>query len=798
MSQVDSSSAKKSTELTLIDRLSRLSYQQTLKLLGSEGPKLLRAGDSWDFRIEEDVCLSEDLFRLKFPLAPGETESPPVVTISLMDTSNGRLQWHCTVCESLCEHVGAAFSFILDEKMTLGLAAPPPERVPVESLSERELIERAIEERRERARTERMIVKSAEPEQPWTDYAVSNTSSGKTYRVAVRGRELGDSYCACPDFRTNTLGTCKHILHVLAKLKRRFTETELKRPYHRRTIGVHVQYRDQATLRLLLPERLDPEASEVLGKLRDRDIEDVPDLLKRIQHLERRGHTINIYPDAEEFIQRRLLQDRIARRVAEIRRQPESHPLRRELLKAELLPYQLDGIAFAAGAGRAVLADDMGLGKTIQAIGVSELLVREVGISKVLVICPASVKSQWRNEIRRFCDRDCQLIVGSIASRGAQYANDCFFTVCNYEQVLRDILSIERVNWNLIILDEGQRIKNWEAKTSRVIKGLRSQFALVLSGTPLENRIDELYSVVQFIDDRRLGPAFRFYNRHRVVEENGKVLLFSEWTTMLDLIEPLLEKRRLHFVRLDGSVPQKLRQGLVQEFQSNPGCRLFLTTNAGSTGLNLQAANTVINVDLPWNPAVLEQRIARAYRMGQEQPVQVFVLITEDTIEEKLLATLSAKHDLALAALDAESDVDKVDLAGGIEELRRRLEVLLGARPEAPSDQSLRRESELAVARAAGERHARRERLAVSGGHLLSAAFQFLGELLPAPSDSSESTAATTALAATLKQNLTDLVEPDDRGRPCLTFALPDATALDGLTNVLARLLVRTQSANGL
>src|SRR6267142_2623282 len=395
MSQVDSSSAKKSTELTLIDKLSRLSYQQTLKLLGSDGPKLLRAGDSWDFRIEEDVYLNEDLFRLKFPLASGETGCPPGGTISLMDPSNGRLRWNCTVCESLCEHVGAAFSFILDEKMTLGLAAPPPERVP------------------------------------------------------------GDSYCSCPDFRTNTLGTCKHILHVLAKLKRRFTETELKRPYHRRTIGVHVQYRDQATLRLLLPERLDPEASEVLGKLRDRDIEDVPDLLKRIQYLERRGRTINIYPDAEEFIQRRLLQDRIARRVAEIRRQPESHPLRRELLKAELLPYQLDGIAFAAGAGRAVLADDMGLGKTIQAIGVAELLVREAGISKVLVICPASVKSQWRNEIRRFCDRDCQLIAGSIASRGAQYANNCFFTVCNYEQVLRDILSIERVNWDLIILDEG-------------------------------------------------------------------------------------------------------------------------------------------------------------------------------------------------------------------------------------------------------------------------------------------------------------------------------------------------------
>ena len=85
-------------------------------------------------------------------------------------------------------------------------------------------------------------------------------------------------------------------------------------------------------------------------------------------------------------------------------------------------------------------------------------------------------------------------------------------------------------------------------------------------------------------------------------------------------------------------------------------CRFFITTNAGSTGLNLQAANTVINVDLPWNPAVLEQRIGRAHRMGQKQPVQVYVLVTEQTIEENLLTTLSAKKDLALAALDPESD----------------------------------------------------------------------------------------------------------------------------------------------
>src|SRR5437867_9490469 len=287
----------------------------------------------------------------------------------------------------------------------------------------------------------------------------------------------------------------------------------------------------------------------MLEDLRGRDIDDVSDLLRRIQGLERQGRSVNIYPDAEELIHQRLHQGRLAKLVAEIRQDPAGHPLRTELLKVPLLPYQLDGVAFAAGAGRVVLADEMGLGKTIQAIGAAELLAREAGISKVLVVCPVSVKSQWRNEIGRFCARDCQLISGAIASRGSQYANDCFFTVCNYEQVLRDILSIERVNWDLIILDEGQRIKNWEAKTSRVIKGLRSRFALVLSGTPLENRLDELYSVVQFIDDRRLGPAFRFYNRHRIVDEKGKVLGYKNLGDLRENLRPVLLRRTRESVR---------------------------------------------------------------------------------------------------------------------------------------------------------------------------------------------------------------------------------------------------------
>ncbi len=215
----------------------------------------------------------------------------------------------------------------------------------------------------------------------------------------------------------------------------------------------------------------------------------------------------------------------------------------------------------------------------------------------------------------------------------------------------------------------------------------------------------------------------------RLFQEQGrKVVLFSEWTTMLDLIEPMLDARRLRYVRLDGSVPQKQRQQLVNEFQANSNCKLFITTNAGSVGLNLQAANTVINVDLPWNPAVLEQRVGRAHRMGQKRPVQVYVLVTEETIGDNLLATLAAKRDLALAALDADSEVDAVDLVSSIEDLKQRLEVLLGAKPEAPIDESARQRAEQEA-----RQLAQRDRVAAAGGELLGAVFRFLGQLLPEP-----------------------------------------------------------------
>jgi hypothetical protein len=877
--------------IPLRDRLSHLTYRQASKLLGPEGEQLIRQGGKYDFNIEEQVAWGEDLLRINLGDA--------LVTFSVRSEKPKTLGFTCSKCAKACEHLGAAFSLILEEKLALGLSAPPPEKVPVESLSDEELVRLAIEDRAERAKTEKMSLRSTDGHELWTDYTVTNRSSGKTYRVALRGWERGDSYCSCPDFRKNTLGACKHILYALSTAKKRFPKSVLEKPYQVTALAVHLRYGEETELRVLVPDGLDNQVMALLHPFMNRPIKKVRDLVECIRQIEFLEHDVTVYPDAEEYIHRALYRDRIEKKVAEIRRDPKNHDLRKTLLKAELLPYQLDGVAFAVGAGRAVLADDMGLGKTIQGIGVAEMLCLEAGISRVLVICPASLKSHWQQEIERFSGRSCQLILGSAKERTAQYGNDCFFTICNYEQVLRDLLAIERTKWDLIMLDEGQRIKNWEAKTSQVIKALKSPFALVLSGTPLENRLDELFSVVEFIDDRRLGPAFRFYNRYRVVDEKGKVLgyknlddlrerlkpvllrrtrktvmtelpsrttevrrippteeqldlhhgqmkiiskiiskryisemdllrlqkalllcrmaanstflvdkvapgyssklvefenlidqlieeedrkivLFSEWTTMLNLIEPILSKRRLNFVRLDGSVPQKKRQGLISQFQRERNCKLFITTNAGSVGLNLQAANTVINVDLPWNPAVLEQRISRVHRMGQKKPVQAFLLVTEETLEEKLLGTLSAKHALAMAALDPDSRVKAVDLASGMEELKRRLEVLLGTKPDAALDESRKREVEKEA-----EGLARKEKVAAAGGQLFGAAFAFIGEIF----SQKEETEEAAQMAALFRKRLSECMERGEDGRLKMTITLPDESVLNNMAKSLAQVL---------
>jgi len=886
--------------LTLRDRLSRLTYKKAVKLLGKRGESLLRAGGKYEIDVYSQIEMSRDSFRLHLPDC----------TVSIVDDSfaEGKMRLICSDCNHYCEHMGALVSTVLEQKSELEFSIPAADEVEHSTLTEEELVERELKRREDRAERERMVVRTSDKSNPWCDYIVTSKETGKSYRVAIRGLERGQGFCTCPDFRKNTLGICKHILRVNKRVREKFTSQKLSRPFIPAHFAVYLSYDKELSLYLQAPPKVSERENRLFSSWlkSTTPIHNVPVFLKAVKQHLAGGGDILIYPDAERYINEVMHSIKMDKLVSEMRKKKKTHPLRKTLLKTELLPYQLDGIAFAAGAGRAVLADDMGLGKTIQAIGVSELLFRECSIRRVLVVCPTSLKSQWRNEIHRFCDKSVELVIGSALERQEQYTNSAFFTVCNYEQVLRDIQYIERNQWDLIILDEGQRIKNWESKTSQTIKALRSPYALVLSGTPLENRLEELYSVIEFIDDRRLGPDFRFQHSHklvdiygkpvgyrnleklrktikplllrrtrsevmrqlpsrtidtiritpteeqldinnaqmkivanivskqhlrevdllrmqkallaarmaadstylntkshpsyssklerltellpRLVKEKGrKTIVFSEWTTMLDLIEPILKKSKISFVRLDGSVPQKKRQAIVSSFNTDENVRFFLTTNAGSTGLNLQAANTIVNVDLPWNPAILEQRIARAHRMGQEKPVYVYLLVTENTLEERMLSTLAAKHDLSLAALDASSTVDTVELSSGIDELKKRLERFLGQAPEAPADKSSQLEVEEEV-----QCLQKRQRIEQAGGQIITGALSLLNEIIPVP-DLPET--YRNKVADSIIKNLRQSVQQDEQGNDYLKLSLPGRDGLEQIGQALTNLALLTKNA---
>ncbi|MFL5243057.1 MAG: DEAD/DEAH box helicase [Gemmataceae bacterium] len=628
------------------------------------------------------------------------------------------------------------------------------------------LREEQIDIRRQRAVESKFRIKNIGRNRIFSDFEVANPATGGRYRVSIRSFEPGDNSCACPDFKTNTLGTCKHIEAVLTGLREDAPPAMRRRKASVARPEVFLHYGEQLQIGLHLPPRPSDKLRELtecfFDKNRRWQAKDRYDDL--IEALDTVAEEVTIFSDAMEFMDREIERREMGRREKHLVSQLDQGKLKLDLLKVPLYSYQLRGALFAAFRGRCILGDDMGLGKTVQTMAAAELLARERNIERVLVVAPASVKYQWETEIRKFTDRPVQVIEGGHKYRRALYGQPTFYRLVNYESVLRDVEELNAWQPDLIVLDEAQRIKNWEAKTSRAVKQLRSRYALVLTGTPLENKIEELYSIVQFVDDRRLGPAFQFLNDHRVIDDKGKLLgyrnldrireklepillrrtraevlkqlpartdnliyvemtseqrapydeqkavlgklirkkyltevdrrrilccltnmrmlcdssflydkvtnfspklvefaelmrqlldsgphkavVFSQWELMLRKTAEVLDRLGIGYVTLHGGVPGKDRRKLMERFREDPDCLVFLSTDAGGTGLNLQSADTVVNLEVPWNPAVLEQRVARVHRLGQHRPVQVFNLVTRDSIEERVLKTLSLKRSL--------------------------------------------------------------------------------------------------------------------------------------------------------
>jgi len=682
-----------------------------------------------------------------------------------------------------------------------------------------DMLQEQIERRRKRGRQDLAKIVNQGQHPVYSTFEVTSTSE-RVYTVQIRSLTERLNTCTCPDYRTNTIGTCKHIEGVLANLEEEFADRWEEFIGQALPIAqLYVHHAERTTVRVTLPfperKKLDTLLTRYFdaeGVLQGRVTQSLPVLLGELNRLPARDRE-QIYVDqgVHDYLKNQQDVEAVQQQKRWFLDQVEQGNRSLSVLSTPLYGYQEEGVLHLTFGRRALLADDMGLGKTIQGIAAAALLKQLRDIQYVLIVCPASLKHQWAREIQRFTSLSVQVIEGNPIQRRQLYRDLQFFNIINYELVRFDQEELYRREFDLVILDEAQRIKNWRTKTADTVKRLRSPYAFVLTGTPLENRLDELYSVLQFIDPTILGPLWRFNQRyydverrpsgsykvlgyknldelrHRIapyvlrrvreevlldlperidsnffvemtdpqwkayeeyeqrvaklmaqarrrpltpeqhqillgclvkmrlicnalalhdpeikpqdrektapklrelreildeeVASNGhKAILFSQWSKMLALTEPALEKLNLGWVKLTGDVPTKKRGALIEQFFEDPQCKVFLSTDAGGVGLNLQAASMVVNLDLPWNPAVLAQRIARAHRHGQLHTVNVVNLIAKGTIEERMLDTLAAKRAIFDAAFNEDSTVTDLSFKDAGQGVLQRLEVLLGAR----------------------------------------------------------------------------------------------------------------------
>ncbi len=673
-----------------------------------------------------------------------------------------------------------------------------------------------IRMRQLRAATEPMDIQALDKgNEYYSTFAVRAKSTLNPYRVEIRSLDRRENTCTCPDFRVNGLGTCKHIEAVFVRLRKKgakaFAAATATGPF---IAEAYLARQGAPEVRLLWPAKVTKAAQNFFSPFFGADARlvgepsaAVPALVRAWKSAPARVRLCaRVSFDVEEW------NDELARRGARVRAREDfladvkAGKRSLEVVRHKLYPYQHDGMLHLAFGERALLADEMGLGKTVQAVAACELLRQLRGIERVLVVSPASLKAEWEEQIAKFTGLSSKVVWGTRQDRLKAYQEKSFFYLTNYEQARADVADMNRlVAPDVVILDEAQRIKNWQTKTAQKIKLLSSPYAFVLTGTPLENRIDEVYSIAQFLDPAVFGSLFRFNREFYALDENGrpdglknlpelhrrlrpimlrrrkdevdeqlpertvknyfvgmvpeqrvrydefetkaakliaaakrrqlspdemerlqrmlacmrmvcdtpyildsecrispkieelaeifedvlsggdsKVIVFSEWARMLELVRDLAREMKLDFAWHTGSVPQQKRRAEINRFKQDANCRLFLSTDSGATGLNLQAANVVINLDLPWNPAKLEQRIARAWRKHQTRAVRVINLVSENSIEHRMIDTLAQKQQLADGVLDGRGDLDNIKLPSGRAAFMARLQSLMGDKDAQP------------------------------------------------------------------------------------------------------------------
>lgn len=661
---------------------------------------------------------------------------------------------------------------------------------------------RVLEERKDKALKAKYRIKWAD--NIYGDHILTN-ENGLKYKIFLRDFKNETGYSDSWDSRVNKLGTTKHIMFAFDQLKsdrKLFNKLSKDFPF----IEIFLDPLNDNRISWYYPGRVNDETVSFLSKyfgtnnfIEDKDVlqfapfvseaESIDDIFIRPEVIERIGHLYE--NDSLSKINRQITLDF-------------------SKIKAELFQYQKEGVEFSTFRKAAIIADEMGLGKTIQAISTAIFKKEIFGFTKTLIVCPASLKDQWKKEIEKFTDQTALIVEGLPDEREKQYKQAKeYFLIVNYETVLRDKQAINNTNIDFLILDEAQKIKNFATKTAASIKDIDKKHALVITGTPIENKLIDLFSIVSVLDPHFFGPLWEFswkhclfdpekinkingyYNLQQLNEKvrpillrrekqkvlsqlpnvrhidipvnmhpeqenyhasyakgvaqiirkkfltpfdlqklqllltsmrmvcdstflidketnhspklqeleyillekldlknnNRKVIIFSEWILMHKLFGEMLRKNNIGFVELNGKVPVKTRGELIRKFEKDDDCRIFLSTEAGGAGLNLQAADTVINFELPWNPAKKNQRIGRIDRLGQKNKhLTVINLITKNSIETRIASGLLVKQNLFDSVLNSGAKTDFVDFSEkGRSQFLKDLENMIAEQEKIPA-----------------------------------------------------------------------------------------------------------------
>src|SRR5579875_2364156 len=426
--------------------------------------------------------------------------------------------------------------------------------------------------RRQFGREQAFELENLTSEPFFSEFRVSNPAAKSSYRVAIRGMGPGGNFCSCPDYATNELGTCKHIEFTLARLeKKRGAKAAFARGYQPAFSELYLRNDGRCCIHFRTGTDCPPALREAAAGLFDVGHDgmlpdDQYDKLESFMAIaSKSGHEFRAYDDALDFIAGRRDAERRASKLAELFPQGAADAELGALLKVPLYPYQAEGALFAVRAGRALIGDDMGLGKTIQAIAAMEILARHFGVTRVLVICPTSLKYQWQSEILRFSGRHgetaARVINAGRAQRQNDYRLDDFCKITNFEKLSPDLDLIAAWAPDLVIVDEAQRVKNWNTIAARALKRIDSAYAIVLTGTPLENKLEELISIVQFVDQHRLGPTWKLLHEHQVRDDGGRVTGYRGLETIGETLAPIMIRRRKSEVLRQ--LPSRLDQNLL-------------------------------------------------------------------------------------------------------------------------------------------------------------------------------------------------------------------------------------------